>query len=277
MNLICYSSGGLGNRLRGLSSCYALSLLTNRKLQIIWDPALRCISNFNELYANNYELTTRESMSKLEEYKIYSIAESINNELYLNGYPELVSMAKQNGYYNIENPNVQHQILQDPVENIIICSNNFIVGSDQKIESKFLAKLLIPVKEVSNKIKSEQKKLKLNKKIVGVHARATDFIDVSTSFYIDQMININADKFFVCSDSLEVEHEIKEKFNEKIILRDSKEHVSKQNSEMSWVNNVRTSLESVKDAMVDMYLLAKTNFLVYDKRSSFSDIVRKMQ
>lgn len=276
MRLICYCAGGLGNRLRALSSCYSLSSITNRELCIIWEPALRCISRFKDLYSNDLNLMSKEELLNLQNYNLYGLHSSIYNELHLNGNPELIMMAQKQGFIDLSDYQNQLLVSSDSTDDVVIITNNFVAGADLSVEKNFLSNVLTPNQEILGKIQQEQQYLNLNKTVVGVHARGTDF-NTPTSFYIDQMTQIDTDKFFVCSDSLEVELEIKERFKEKIILRNSKEYVSKENPNASWDDNVKTPLGSLKDAVVDMHLLAKTNFLVYNNLSTFSDIVRKMQ
>ena len=44
--IICYCSGGLGNRLKPIASCWAIANLTGRELVVVWEPTLRCMAPF---------------------------------------------------------------------------------------------------------------------------------------------------------------------------------------------------------------------------------------
>ncbi len=146
------------------------------------------------------------------------------------------------------------------------------------MEMEFLKKLKF-TDEIEQRILSEQEVLKLDETVIGVHARGTDF-NTPLSVYADQIskyISMGYSKFFVCSDSIEYENGLKERFGEKIILRERKVFVDKAQKNAGWRDNVNTTTESVKDSIVDMILLAKTNFKIFNGASTFAIIVKKLK
>ena len=56
--IINYSTSGLGNRLRPLSSCYAISKHSGRKLKAYWDNITPngCLAPWHELFDNEFDV-----------------------------------------------------------------------------------------------------------------------------------------------------------------------------------------------------------------------------
>ncbi len=66
-------------------------------------------------------------------------------------------------------------------------------------------------------------------------------------------------------------------WGDRIITRSDKIFVSKKNNNVKWVNNVNTPLDSIKDSLVDMYVLSNTDIKIYNKRSTFAHIALNLQ
>lgn len=279
--IICYCAGGLGNRIRPLSSCYALSVLTNRKLIIIWPDTSRCQAKFNQLYDSSLDVYPDTFLRYIENScSIYGQEDSIYNEKVLFNRPEIFSLYEKKGLIPI---NRSMQIQNDPNQHIVVIGNNFLDGSDPTLENMFIKQLLQPTSFIRNKIEEQQEILKLDFNTIGIHARATDFFEdhgIGYSYYYNLISNNTPEnsRIFVCSDSKDMELAIKEYFHGKreIVIREQKSFLSKIEESKQWVNNLDTTAESVVDAVVDMFLLSKTNFKVYHPASTFAHIVLRM-
>ena len=281
--IICYCAGGLGNRIRPLSSCYSLSLLTNRKLIIIWPDTSRCQAKFDQLYDCDVDVFPDTFLKYIENNcSIYGQGDSIYNEYALFGRKELPELASRKNIIPIHNTNM---IKFDTSDHIIIITNNFLSGAETEHENHFIKNILAPSKQIQQIIDREQSFLNLDKNTIGMHARATDFFEdhgVSDQYYFNLIRNESQEdsRIFVCSDSGEMEVSIKTEFigSREILIRENKSFLGKINgSEDSWVNNLDTTSDSVIDAVVDMYLLAKTDFRIYNNASTFAHIIERLK
>lgn len=282
--IICYCVGGLGNRIRPLSSCYSLSLLTDRKLIIIWPYTTRCQANFDNLYDCGLDVYPDTFLSDIAgNSKVYGIPDAIYNERALFGKTELPNLVDKIGATSTD---YSENIRTDSSDHIVIVTNNFLRGAFQEHENHFMKNILSPTKLIKQKIKEEQSILNLDKNTIGVHARATDFFDdhgVSDQFYYN-LIRQNSperSRIFVASDSKEMEESIQKEFigtSREILVRENKHYVGRINQTTNrWADNLDTSNGSVVDAIVDMYLLAKTDFKVYHNSSTFAQIIQRLQ
>ena len=138
-------------------------------------------------------------------------------------------------------------------------------------------KSLIPTNYINDRVENLSEQFNLNKDVLGIHARATDFIGETLDKYeiaINSIINNNpSQKILFCSDSLEWETNIVNKYPNNIIVRLKKDYITKINEGTGWINNAHTSEDSVIEGLIDIYLLSKTNFIMYNPNSTFAKIV----
>jgi len=264
--IINYASGGLGNRFKPLGSCYNVCKLTNRTLGMTWDLTPACNAPFNALYKNNIEIIDLKTLDP-NDVSIYSEPEWIEHDVRLNGNVGLFNLYSKVGCKNLCRCN---EMLSDTKKYIIVYSNTVLSGFESIEE---FVKTLEPIDELKIKISSFISEHNIDKTVIGVHARGTDFSGTSASTYIPQMKSFN-NRFYVCSDSKDIENSIKNEFGNRVIIRE-KHYVDKFNKNNSaWVNNILRNVESVQDAVVDLCILSKTDFRIYNKDSSFAEIAR---
>ena len=72
--VINYTTGGLGNRLRPLSSAYAISKEAGRELAQYWDNSTTngVMANFDDLFENDIRIISAEELEQLDSFVIYS-------------------------------------------------------------------------------------------------------------------------------------------------------------------------------------------------------------
>lgn len=268
--IICYCSGGLGNRLKPLASCYYLSLLTNRQLMIVWEPTLRCLAPFESLFQNNIHKINESDLRNLNNTKVYCPQDAADYEYNLNKLRGLKDLVARCGSEVIDT----NKIIKDNTENIIVFSNTSLPDLSHENQKSFFLYYLKPLESIREKVMRSWIDLQINSDFIGVHARGTDFeaAGINANYYLDRMSLYSSYDFFVCSDSKEYEEFIKEKDGRNVVIRTNKIYVSKKH-DGSWSNNVYTPTESVQDSMVDLLLLAKTNFCIYHPTSSFAHLV----
>lgn len=273
--LINYASGGLGNILLPLSSCIALAKETNRKPVICWEPTFRCMATFKDIFDDEIEVINKEQLLLYNDVKVYGDYFDINYDGDL--------------YHDYSLRSVVTKFMTLPVsllkkddnqENVIIYHNNIIpsVGTNSSID---VLKNLKIKQEILEKVEEFSLKNFQGLEVYGAHARGTDFNN-PIDFYLNgirELINKNKDcKIFLCSDSPEWEKQILDLYPDNIILR-NKEHFVTRLSDRNpgWSNNALTSKEAVIEGLIDMLLLTKTNFSVYNSNSSFAQVVKHLK
>jgi hypothetical protein len=268
--IINYSSGGLGNRLIPLASCGLLANILDRKLGVYWPSTTRCMGQFKNLFLNDIQEIDI-SVLNPNDCVIYSKPEYVYHDATLNGINHLLNMYNLIGCRPLDeiSTNINHS-----KKFIIVYNNTFLSGFEDV--SNFL-KELNPIKNLKNIIDAFATKNKITKETIGVHARSTDFLNSSIEPYLNQVNNFVSSnkhiKILFCSDNPEWEAEMYLKYPNNIIIREKKDNVTKQNKNSSWANNALTSEVAVQEAIIDIFLLAKTNFLIYNKDSTFGKLV----
>lgn len=268
--IINWCSGGLGNRIRPLATCHSISKETGRTLSMCWQPTMRCMTEFTDLFSDNIELLSYDNVSKLENVSIYSEVSYIHHDATLNNNQTLLYLYHKFGCKTLDQT---IHIRSDPAENIIVYDNSFFGNYNMDFAYSFI-RSLTPIQIIQNKLNKFLAETHIDKSWIGVHARGTDFEPggVTVHTYINQMRPLIGRKFFVCSDSLDYENIIKQ--NIPNVLFNKKDSYVSKSSGGSWQNNVYTPKESVQDALVDMYILAKTDFQIYNKDSTFAVIAK---
>lgn len=271
--IINYTTGGLGNRLRPLSSAYAISKATGRKFMQFWDSDVTngSLAKFNELFENNIPILSTEEIENLQSVKIYSdynIVERLNSKYGLGTLKKMVDSGKAQLVSRS-----QYGDNEDLEDNVILYCNNFFVNTNRDDCKEFLWNLK-PIKEIQEKIDNEAKELGLSKDVIGIHARGTDF-NSEVSYYTFQMDDIlrkNKDtKFFLSTDDAEYERIICNTYGNSVITR-KRMHLEKVKENAGWDYNFLITKEKSQDSVVDLYLLSKTNIQVFHPDSTFFEI-----
>jgi hypothetical protein len=269
MRIINWCSGGLGNRLKPLASCAVIAKETGRKLGVMWQPTMRCQTHFHDLFKNDIEEFDNESIKQLDSVHIYTERPYISHDANLNNLNGLLTLS---GRYDVSSLSETSNIRSNRLNNIITYSNDYLAGYDHVACNNYL-KELIPVDYVKDEVESFCRTHSIDKSFIGVHARGTDFEAGGNQLqtYLTHMASFNG-KFFVCSDSLEYEQAIRSTFGDRVIFRQKRSYVYKENPGSSWTNNVQTPKESVLESLIDLYILSKTNLQIYNKNSTFAHL-----
>lgn len=271
--IINYTTGGLGNRLRPLSSAYAISKVTGRKFMQFWDSDVTngSLAKFHELFENDIPNITADELENLRSVRIYSDYSIICRLQSKYGLPTLKNMV-DSGNAALSSRS-HYGSVDDQEDNLVLYCNNFFVNTDRELCNEFLWSLR-PIQEIQNKIDNEVAELGLNSDIIGVHARGTDF-NSDVSYYTRQMDEIiasdNSAKFFLSTDDASYEQTIREKYGDRIITR-NRLHLEKVKQETGWDYNFLITKEKSQDSVVDLYLLSHTNIKVFHPDSTFYEI-----
>lgn len=273
--VINYTTGGLGNRLRPLSSAYAISKATGREFAQYWDSEVTngSLAKFDELFENDIKIISSEELENLTSFKIYSEYGIIERLASKYGLLTLKSMVDKGTGKLASRGEFSPD---DEEENVIIYCNNFIPNTNREFCEEFIQNLK-PIKEIQDKIDLESEELGLDKDIAGIHARGTDF-NVDVSYYANQirdLLSTNSNmKFFLSTDDSSYENTICNEFGDKIITRKKRLHLEKVQDTAGWDYNFLITKEKSQDSIVDLFLLAKTDIKVYHPNSTFCEVAK---
>jgi len=277
--IINYSTSGMGNRLRPLSSCYAISKKSGRQLKAYWDNITTngCLARFDELFENDLDVLSLEDLSNLDDCLLLTESghggHGIDREVTKFGRTTLKELSLKNPYRHYESFSYD-----DKQKNVIIYHNNFLPTVDKKDCAEFLINLK-PIKKVQQKIDHYVGELGLNKNVIGVHARGTDFGAPLTLYVnaIKKLLEQNPkQKIFLSTEDPDYENVICDLFSDSIILRKKENYIVKKDSKKEWNDHTSFAIttEVAQEGLEDIYLLAHTNILIYHPLSSFAEISR---
>lgn len=273
--IINYCTSGLGNRLRSLASCYVISQESGREFKIYWDNITPngCLARFDELFKNEIQTINLKELEQLENCSIVSDVYDAHREYDKFGRIALKTLVTKYGFVGKDGFN--YNLNSD---NIVVFNNNFISSVDIKKSHEFIQSL-IPVDDIQKRIDEEVERLGLNKNIIGIHARGTDF-GTDVTFYINQIKSLLISNpnlmFFLSTEDPSYEETICQVFPGKILTANKEFYINKVNENDSWNNhnNFYITNEHAKEAVLDIFLLAHTDIKVYHNNSTFCEIAK---
>ncbi len=270
------ADGGLGDRLFTMASGLRLAKLLGRKPIFWWAKTNFCKAKFEELFEpfNNLEVL---------DYNIDKILFS-NTELYIHKK----NLKKNNlgnlpiPYYIKPSPHLKQIFIHNLIcylskEKKFFKNENFKRKVDEEIKN-YLRKLK-PIKELRKKIENFAKTY-FDENTVSIHLRRTDLpiwllgtlpTDKEIIKMLKEYLQKNPrTKFFLATDSKETEYELKKELKNKIITYPKKNWVKKKDKNKSWRKNIYRSKNSVKDSVIELFLLSKNRiFLKFNKHAGY--------
>ena len=275
-SLICYCTGALSNRILPLASCIEFSKATGRKLFLYWPTDRICGGCFSEFFDDDIPIVDEDFLRSLEpdhtEYHARFVA-SVTNDMNLYGRSFLHDTLNDGRVTLNDEPSPTSEF-----KNIVYSTNTFLGRIPPSLNKEAVRGLMIK-KEIKDKACGIAAALGLDRSVIGAHLRGTDF-NRPFSFYEDQIRPFVASnknvRIFISSDDSVLEDHIAETFAPNIIRRNFKRYVRKNNEDSAWGNNTFIDSESIRDALVDILLLSKTNFKIYNTDSSFATYVQIM-
>ncbi|HOJ63251.1 MAG TPA: hypothetical protein PLE45_02415 [Spirochaetota bacterium] len=259
MYIIVNPIGGLGNRMRVISSALSYARELNKKVIILWFKTKDLNCSYNKLFKKN------------KNFKVISINEPNSKIPFLNKIISTISKVIINNFlkksYYFED-NIQESIKQLISGNRSIRKNIFIKTCHQFHPVNDYS-IFIPIDKIQKKIKNIVKRF--NDYTIGIHIRRTDNeiskLHTSTEKIIqllDDEIKLDPGvKFFLATDSLEEEKYLLQKYSDRIIIQENK-------------TLSRDSQKGIEDALVDLYCLSKTKKVYGSYWSSFTDTTAKL-
>lgn len=269
--VICYCAGGLGKRLRSMTWAERWRRQTGRDLTLLWltnDP--HCRIDFSALFSASIPEITEKELLELPSCKIYANVKAVADQALINGGQCLRSAVQKWGSSDYDELSEE-----DPQDNIVIYHPD-CRGAVQEADILTTIEKLKPVKPIMHKIRELASHLGIDKALIGVHARGTDFgIDVDA--YASQMekaIQRNpVQKFLVCSDEKPYVEELVQRFRQHVVTRSRSAWHRKTDPHKPWFSdNIETTSHGIIEDLIDLYLLALTDFQIYHESSDYAQI-----
>jgi len=255
--IVNMSDGGLCNRLLPLSSCYAYSQVTGRKLLLCWEPKNVCMCPFNDLFEDQIEQIPLADIPALPDIFVCADRAELNGHFmfdFLKQYP----------------CNDNKWVLDPGLHNESILYYNCLPANNLPLATGFL-RCLRPVRDLQAKIDDLTDHLDIDSDVYGAHARLTDY-GITGDRYARQIGDLiaadNKCRVFLCSDDPSFEQAMRSKYPTNIIIHEKAHAVEKERAG-GWIRNVNRPRDSVREALVDLYLLSKTNIKIYNPSSTF--------
>lgn len=253
--------GGLGNRLRVFNSALFLGKEIGVEINLGWIVKAELNAEFSDLYQSATLPYGRIGKLKMKAYTFFL------KHIFVQKYPRIYRFFLSFIYDLVV---FDQDILSWPkreLQNRIQSSNKVLIAScyqfwEFRDYNNFRLKdtLKSKVDEVSQDFEN----------VVGVHIRRTDHVDIikssSLNAYLnkmDELLRLSTDqRFFICSDDQGVKNELSQKYGNQVFFNE--------------VELSRASFSGMEGAILDIYLLAKTNKIIANSKSSFAVMASKI-
>ena len=245
--------GGICNRMRVIASAYEVSKKNNKRMVLFWEKNEELNCDYKSLFelpkdiiGVNYDIKKKCIKNRLVEYAKRT---NMNSHTYYENKIVLSAVKEEKKYCDI--------YFQS--NNIYVKTEYGLKGSDEESINRYNYTIF---KINSNIIKKVPEIIK-NNSCIGIHIRRTDnkkSIERSPIelFYkaIDNEITNGKELFFLATDSYEIKKEMKKKYGNAIIFRES-------------ILN-RNSKQGIVDSMVELASLSLCEKIYGSYYSSFS-------
>jgi hypothetical protein len=261
--IISINLGGISNRVKCLISVWRLSEKYNRKLILYWPLNHTCGAKFSDLFENKINQIGEEELNRINKKDIQIFGSDLvairdcQKKYMISGtFRLLLTPNELSKYPGLIKEGIDLKFSDIPEE----VKRNII---------EYLKKLE-PLKSIKKELNSFQKKYNL-KSMVGVHIRRGDFADRPTSpgkvssdeKFIERMNELIKEKpetrFFLCTDSKEMEEKLETIFPGKII-------------KFTKTSLKRTDVRATQEGLIDLLLLSKTKQILGTYRSTFTEM-----
>ncbi len=256
--------GGLCNRMRAISSTYALASKMKRELHVIWSVNEELGASYNDLFVLNgkFEVTNLYPKYSIRDQLIEYVHTPPGKRIKRKVFKFFIKWKFDCVLHHSEllkgtDENLQLETMIHTANSVLLSTFNNYYQSQQHHHLIFE-----PIYSLSEDIKKNAEKL--NSDTIGIHIRRTDNLLSIQHSKIDHFMQIMENEiktnertcFFLATDCLETQNYLLNRFHNRIIYREK---------EFS-----RTSTKGMHDAVIDLYLLAKTSKIIGSYYSSYS-------
>lgn len=259
---------GLSNRIKCLVSTLYAAKAYERELLLYWPVNDECGASFEDLFENKLHQITKEELLTYSEkpYDYYEHSSSFYTEpktdvMIIDTSRFMITQDEDSSVRAKFRPSPHHYTIDFEFERI-----------PDKIKKRILSMLHIlkPRKEIVDKVGKFCDEHNIND-AVGVHVRRTDFLALKSgaalvspnTLFIKRMNELIAEdseiKFFLSTDSKEVEKEFKNIFRDRIIIHKDK--------------CFNRSKKGTIEGLVDQLTLAQTKKVLVSYGSSFNEVM----
>ena len=257
---ISINEGGLANRIKSLVSCIKLGIENNENYYVKWNildnykknnHILNC--EFNKLFSNNIEINVYDKNFKIYNHHCLVITD---NDNITNNFNTFNSNLKKKKFTKNDKLNRNIDFMYNDIpENVKI---NYI---------KYF-KILKLNKKLEQEVNTFSKKF--NDKTISIHIRSWNRNGegerrkglFKLNKYIEIMNKYPNYNFYLSSDSSKVIEELKNKYQERLIIYPRK----------TSLDNSRDFPEGVEEDLIELYLLSKNNFIIGSHFSTFTEV-----
>lgn len=306
--LILKGCAGLGNRLFTLINALSFCESSNRKLYVDWsdgqfaEKKVNIFSDFFTIKHPNYiEVLPQDFFESNDFYpktwinncekSVYDLFQVGKPGYFVKNFPSYLltpyynsrksqlwvnkNFSSSYGFFDLFNKNNMSFGSGIPLQ----IKSKYIFYSDflPRINNLSKIKFIVLKKEIKSEIEKWCLKYNLNKEFLGVHVRHTDKTPIKSINYLVEMIKEKHSSLsiFLSTDSHEVERKFKIEFKDKLLIY-PKETNNKGNNKrgihMWGMDNKNDTYKSemLRFSIIDMWLLSKCKFLIFQSNSSFS-------
>ena len=276
--------GGIGDRLRCVLSGIAYAKLTGRVLYVDWSDG-KLVHDSRNVFNELFELKNIQSVQDCPQFDdVYPLAwkgrlnESLHKlytEFDPHGWDRKAALKQFSFDQSCLDYSNQVLVMWDFDQFSQIAS-----ALNQKSSLDFACQLAgehiaasPSIAEQVNEFFSQN--FLVNEKVIAAHIRATtEFDEIKSSVQIYQYIkaikrhtNYSADKIFLATDNSSVEEIINQKFPG--IVKTRKKWFAQPGERIHFNDDCPDPEAALVDAAVEMFLLARSDFLIYQQNSSF--------
>lgn len=248
--LIIQPIGGLCNRMRAINSAKVLARKRGEALRVIWfvNPELGC--PFEELFDSPKDFSVINIYSKWNLKKLF-----------------YQLTRKRLGNEDIRSRRVDGSLPDDYVRDL---PKNLYIATEEHFFVSHDYSSFVPTKEIADKIDEICDRFSAHN--IGVHIRRTDnkpaigksSTDAFVSSIKRELASDPDTMFYLATDDMHEEENLRKLFPGKIISNETRELA-------------RDSVDGVKDALVDLSCLSRTDKIIGSYFSSFTDIAADLR
>ena len=255
--------GGLGNRMRVIDSAWLLAKRTGKHLTVVWEMSAELNCSFTDLFLLPDTLS-------LKEYKSNGIGNRISALLSKSMNKLGVHLPAGYDFYLFNKDILTAKSLDADLPAMVKGKKSIYIDTvhrffyDEGTLSEFS-----PIPELQSSIDSYTSQF--IPPTVGVHIRRTDNAESIRysplihfkSFMKQEIESFKDTQFFLATDSMETELELKELFPGRIITQQK--------------TLDRNTVSGIQGALVDLYCLSKTKKIIGSHFSSFSEVASQIE
>lgn len=257
MTLTLAPMGGLANRMRAMLSAYSLACQVGSDLHVAWlrDRGL------NARLSDLFEPVNLFEVEEVAGWKSVFYQPPMKRNLFI---PKLLQL--RYGQTLFDDRLVALQQYPQSLEEMV-ADKRVLIGSGlgfYPADSSLYPAVFVPYGEIAEMVDNTLSGLPSN--VVGVHIRRTDNAESIRRSPLDafvcRMREFSDSHFYLATDSEEVRTHLERLFPGRIIT--------------SGRPASRGTLQGMKDAVAEMFILSKTSYFLGSYYSSFSDIILEM-